>query len=97
LVGELGLIEGSSDMNWGITGILIVFGIFLVLLILNPNLSCFGKRVKSPFTPLLRKRKRRVKTNDYDFRLVEGGGKEPGETETPKPVPKTDDYGFRLD
>jgi hypothetical protein len=97
LAGEFGLTEGSSNMNWGITGILIVFGAFIVLLILNPNLSCFGKRVKSPFYPLIRKRKRRIKTSDYDFRLVEGGEKKPGETETRRPVPKTDDYGFRLD
>jgi len=58
-------------MSWGIYGILIIFGIFVLLLILNPNLSCFGKRVKSPFYPLLRKKKRKIKTEDYGFRLGE--------------------------
>lgn len=58
-------------MNWGIYGILIIFGIFVLLLILNPNLSCFGKRVKSPFYPILRKKKRKIKTEDYGFKLVE--------------------------
>lgn len=57
-------------MNWGVYGILIVFGLFVLLLILNPNLSCFGKRISSPLYPLVRKRKRRtVKTEDYGFRL----------------------------
>lgn len=57
-------------MNWGVYGILIVFGLFVLLLILNPNLSCFGKRISSPLYPLLRKRKKRtVKTEDYGFHL----------------------------
>lgn len=57
-------------MNLGVYGILIVLGLFVLLLILNPNLSCFGKRVSSPLYPLLRKRKKRVvKTEDYGFRL----------------------------
>lgn len=58
-------------MNWGIYGILIIFGIFVLLLILNPNLSCFGKRVKSPLYPVLRKKKRKIKTEDYGFELVD--------------------------
>lgn len=84
-------------MNWGITGILIIFGAFIVLLILNPNLSCFGKRVKSPFYPLFRKKKSRIRTTDYKFRLVEGEEQKNGEPEKEKSVRKTDDYGFRLD
>lgn len=84
-------------MNWGVTGILVIFGAFIFLLIVNPNLSCFGKRIKSPFYPLARKKKSRAKTSDYDFKLVEGEEKEGGEPEKKNAVPKTDDYGFRLD
>jgi hypothetical protein len=58
-------------MSWGIYGILIIFGIFVLLLILNPNLSCFGRRIKSPFYPVLRKKKRKIKAEDYGFKLVE--------------------------
>lgn len=63
-------------MKWSLTAILIVFAAFIVLLILNPKLSCFGRRVKSPFYPLLRKKKLRdeearkkpPKTDDYGFK-----------------------------
>jgi hypothetical protein len=61
-------------MSWSTYGILIIFGAFVLLLILNPNLSCFGKRISSPLYPLLRKKKRPVrpvKTDDYGFRLKE--------------------------
>lgn len=58
-------------MNWGYIGILIIFALFFLLLIFSPNLSCFGKRVKSPLYPLFRKRKqKKVKTEDYGFSLV---------------------------
>jgi hypothetical protein len=57
-------------MNFGVYGILVIFGIFIVLLIVNPNMSCFGKRVSSPLYPLFRKRKqRKIKTEDYGFHL----------------------------
>ena len=60
-------------MNWGVYGILIIFGAFVLLLILNPSLSCFGKRVSSPLYPLLRNRKKKkrqkIKTMDYGFHL----------------------------
>jgi len=69
-------------MSWGTYAILVVFGLFILLLILNPNMSCFGKRLRSPFYPVLRKR-----------RLKNKAGKEAGE----KPAQKTEDYGFRLD
>jgi hypothetical protein len=66
-------------MNFGMYGILIVFGAFVLLLILNPNLSCFGKRIKSPLYPLLRKRAqrapKRIQTESYGFDL---GGETPG-------------------
>ena len=62
-------------MKWSMTAILIVFAAFILLLILNPNMSCFGRRLKSPFYPLFRKKKLKddeatkkpVKTEDYGF------------------------------
>jgi hypothetical protein len=64
-------------MNFGVYGILVIFGIFIVLLIINPNMSCFGKRVSSPLYPLFRKRKRRkIKTEDYGFQLSEEEARE---------------------
>ncbi len=60
-------------MSFGTTAILIIFAAFVLLLILNPNLSCFGRRIKSPFYPLLRKKKagegekKPPKTEDYGF------------------------------
>lgn len=60
-------------MSWSIYGILIVFGAFVLLMILNPRLSCFGKRIASPFYPLMRKKRRhKVETEDYGFHLSEG-------------------------
>jgi hypothetical protein len=63
-------------MKWSTTAILVVFAAFVLLLILNPNMSCFGRRLKSHFYPLFRKRKlkeeeakkRPPKTEDYGFR-----------------------------
>ena len=62
-------------MKWSTTGILVIFAAFVLLLILNPNMSCFGRRLKSPFYPLFRKRKMRdaaekkpPKTEDYGFK-----------------------------
>ncbi|UCE21827.1 MAG: hypothetical protein JSV46_06330 [Candidatus Aminicenantes bacterium] len=62
-------------MKLGYYGILIIFVAFFLLLILNPNLSCFGKRLKSPFYPLFRRKKRvkEIKTEDYGFSLVDEG------------------------
>lgn len=98
-------------MNWATYGVIIVFGAIVVLIILNPNLSCFGRRITSPLYPLLRHKKKRqkgLKTEDYGFRLSE---------EKQKRVPsgqrldeeeasfldqfkdkkrKTKDYGFHL-
>lgn len=85
-------------MSWTIYGILIIFGLFIILMIINPNLSCFGRRIRSPFYPVTRKKKMRTVSRDYKFDL---GGKEkkPGQTgpngEAGKP--KTEDYGFKLD
>ncbi len=62
-------------MKWTTTAILIVFAAFVLILILNPNMSCFGRRIKSPFYPLFRKkklaeaaRKKPPKTEDYGFK-----------------------------
>jgi len=71
-------------MGIGAYGLLVIFGLFILLLAVNPKLSCFGKRIKSPFYPLVR-RKRQVKRTD---------GKGPGPEGTEK---KAEDYGFKLD
>ena len=88
-------------MNWGLYGILIIFALFILLLIFNPNLSCFGRKIRSPFYPLLRKKKREVKTEDYGFRLVNKSSKREEKKSTEdkemKKIKKGDDYGFRLD
>jgi hypothetical protein len=65
-------------MKWSTTAILVIFAAFVLLLILNPNMSCFGRRIKSPLYPLLRKKKMRDKAGE--------GGQ--------KTAPKTEDYGF---
>lgn len=83
-------------MNWGMYGILIVFGLFVILLIFNPNLSCFGRAIKSPLYPLFRKKSRKkIKTEDYGFHLVN----DPQEKRTTgkREKIKTEDYGFRLE
>jgi len=42
-------------MSWGTTAIIVIFAAFVLLLILNPNMSCFGRRIKSPFYPCFAK------------------------------------------
>jgi hypothetical protein len=84
-------------MNIGVYGIIILFGAFIVLLILNPNLSCFGKRLKSPLYPLLRKRKKSIKTRDFGFHLVDQNKEKKQEPGAKPQTKKTEDYGFRLD
>jgi len=89
-------------MNWGTYGILIAFGLFVLLMIFNPRISCFGKRIRSPFYPLLRKKRQKKAprpAEDYGFRLTEGVAKDAVKAaeEKKKAVKKTDDYGFRLD
>ncbi len=63
-------------MTFGIYGILVIFGLFVLLVIFNPNLSCFGKKIRSPFYPLFRKRlvrrQKELKIEDYGFDLGEG-------------------------
>ena len=87
-------------MNWGVYGILIIFAIFILLMIVNPNLSCFGRRIRSPLYPLFRKKKREIKTEDYGFHLVNMSSKREEKEnikKESKKIKKTDDYGFRLD
>jgi hypothetical protein len=87
-------------MNWGAYGILVVLGLFIVLFIVNPKLSCFGKKITSPFYPVFRKRKtrpsRQKKGEDYGFHLSEDG-KNPAVRPPGQAEKKTEDYGFRLD
>jgi len=88
-------------MRFGVYGILVILGLFVLLLVFNPQLSCFGKRVRSPLYPLWRRRKKKAEraTHDYGFRLVEGEPKasSKGPAQPRKPDRKTEDYGFRLD
>jgi len=97
-------------MNWMTYGIIIIFAAFIVLLLINPKLSCFGKQITSPLYPLKRKRKQRqrqFKTDDYGFRLndtgTDGAGlkkkTEDGELfleQFKHKKIKTKDYGFQL-
>jgi hypothetical protein len=95
-------------MNIGAYGLLIIFGIFIFLLIRNPNMSCFGKKLKSPFYPILRRkrmqreteaarleRRKRIKTADYGFNLDAPGA--PRQDISPEAQKKAEDYGFKLD
>jgi hypothetical protein len=62
-------------MNWAFYGLLVIFGAFIILLVFNPNLSCFGKRLRSPFYPLYRKKRMdqdaAAKAEDYGFHLTD--------------------------
>ncbi len=82
-------------MRWQIYGILVIFALFVIALIFNPNLSCFGKKLKSPFYPILRKRRRKLKTYDYGFSL----GDKKAKVKTKEKMQKlgTKDYSFSLD
>ena len=84
-------------MSWGVYGILIVFGAFILLIVLNPNLSCFGRRIKSPFYPLLRKRRTQKKAAE---RRLHPSDRPAGQAATEgrrTPADKAEDYGFHLD
>jgi len=79
-------------MRWQIYGIIVIFALFVLALIFNPTLSCFGRKLKSPFYPIFRKKKRKLKTDDYGFSL---GGKTAKE-KTKQRMQKLGikDYGF---
>lgn len=93
-------------MNWGVTGLLVIFGAFILLLIFNPNLSCFGKRLRSPFYPLWRRKKiaaeqkalraKQIKADDYGFKLSDDGAPPASVPRTPAQK-KADDRGFKQD
>ena len=93
-------------MNWGVTGLLIVFGAFIVLLVFSPSLSCFGKRLRSPFYPLTRRRRnpppsarpggKPVTTDDYGFKLADGADA-PAAKSKSDAAQKAEDYGFKLE
>ena len=80
-------------MNIGLIGLIVVFAAFIVLLIINPRLSCFGRRVTSPLYPLMRKRRMAGRTGQRTPSA--GAPAAPGGPQ--KPGPRTEDYGFHLD
>lgn len=66
-------------MPWTVYAILIVFGLFVLLMIIDPRLSCFGRKMRSPLYPILRKKKqKRIQTEDYGFDLGEEEEKKSG-------------------
>lgn len=99
----MGLRSKRVKMNIGLYGILIVFGAFVLLLIFNPKFSCFGKKLKSPLYPVLRRKsldsRRKMGTNNYDLDLGgrnQRGRQEPHQHESQRKDLKTQDYGFDL-
>jgi len=59
-------------MTWPMYGIIIIFGVFLLLLFINPRLSCFGKRLTSPAYPLVhRKKLKAMRAEDYGLSLAD--------------------------
>jgi hypothetical protein len=96
-------------MKFGLYGFLIIFGAFVLLLVFNPNMSCFGKKLKSPFYPILRRKRlareqelgrqarlKQIKTDDYGFKLDNESG-QPSASVSAKAKEKAEDYGFKLD
>lgn len=90
-------------MSWGAYLILIIFGAFILLLVINPNMSCFGKRIRSPFYPLRRRQAMKRKLTNYKFDLgdktakdAKSGGAPAGPAKKAG-AKKSEDYGFRLD
>ncbi len=99
-------------MNIGVIGILVVFAVFIVLIAANPRLSCFGRKIASPFYPLFRRKRmadekrrqyqdhlRNIKTEDYGFKLDDSAGTSgPAVSEEARKKAKSaDDYGLKLD
>jgi hypothetical protein len=96
-------------MKLALYGILVILALFIVLMVFNPNLSCFGRKLKSPLYPVIRKKKLKQKkreTVDYGFDLGGPGEKRSNETSTQKQAQKRipgtkpniaiEDYGFDL-
>jgi hypothetical protein len=96
-------------MSWSVYGLLVIFGAFIFLLIRHPSLSCFGRKLKSPFYPVFRRKRmerdaqrvrqarlKKLPTTDYGFKLDdEAGPARPGPSAEAKK--KAEDYGFKLD
>ncbi len=77
-------------MPWTVYAILIVFGMFVLLMIIDPRLSCFSRKLSSPLYPILRKKKqRKMQTDDYGFHL--------GEEEDERSLGRSDKAGRGLD
>jgi hypothetical protein len=96
-------------MNIGGYGVLVIFAIFVVLIVKNPRLSCFGKKLKSPFYPLFRRKKmeedrdrlrkerlQKIRTDEYGFRLDDSAAA-PKSGISPEAQKKAEDYGLKLD
>jgi hypothetical protein len=86
-------------MTLALYGILAVLALFIVLMVFNPNLSCFGRRLRSPIYPMLRRKKqKRMQTIDYGFSLGEPSKKANSEgKQRLKHEAGPEDYGFSLD
>jgi hypothetical protein len=85
-------------MTLALYGILVVLALFIVLMVFNPNLSCFGRRLRSPIYPLLRRKKqKRMQTTDYGFDLGEPlqKGNARGKQRL-RNAAAPEDYGFNL-
>ena len=78
-------------MNVGFVGLLVLFALFIILLVVNPKLSCFGRRITSPLYPLFRKKKlkKSEELRRAGSKEVSVGGKDRGQP--------PEDYGFKLD
>jgi hypothetical protein len=96
-------------MKLALYGILGILALFIVLMVFNPKLSCFGRKLKSPLYPVIRKKKMKQKireTMDYGFDLGGPGEKrihganiqEQAQKRSPgiRPNIATEDYGFDL-
>jgi hypothetical protein len=85
-------------MKLALYGILVILALFIVLMVFNPNLSCFGRKLRSPFYPVLRKKKLKQKKReamDYGFNLG-GPGEKRGKILGTGSNTVTEDYGFDL-
>jgi hypothetical protein len=87
-------------MTLALYGILVILALFIVLMVFNPNLSCFGRKLKSPFYPMIRKKKlgrKQRESVDYGFDLGGTGEKKaPNRSPSPGSIIATEDYGFDL-
>lgn len=85
-------------MTLAFYGILVVLALFIVLMVFNPNLSCFGRRLRSPIYPLMRRKKqKKMQTTDYGFNLGERSKKgKTRDNQGPKPEAAPENHDFDL-